>query len=348
MVSLRMSFRRYLPVVLAVVLLMATSLAMADSESESCSPAAGLLLDDQDPKQQCADDTTSSSTWNTNTNNMFRPTLDEELTSADSKRAVNLEIFTRIASEYDLMTLALSFGWDGSWKRQLVAKVSEFVGAVDDDDDDEKRKINKRSSDLVFVDLACGTGEISTMIAEMFPGSQVTGIDLTPGMIDVAKKNQQQNRPGNKNNNIKFEVGDMTNLTVNGIQDDSVDVVTGGYAIRNAPELRVALKEIHRILKPGGVAAFLDFSRSSVPLLSDLGYWALKLWGGFWGLVRHGQPWVYGYIADSLQRYPNRHDLGTILEESGLTVTHRQLHMCGLLETVHLRKKKQEEEEAVN
>lgn len=252
-----------------------------------------------------------------------RPSLDDELTSPDSKRALNLEIFSRIAGEYDLMTQALSLGNDGGWKRTMLAKVSEFLGP------------EKTSSDIVCVDLACGTGEISMLVAKTFPASSVRGIDLTPNMIELAK----QNAEGKGYGDIKFEVGDMTNLTVNGIKDNSVDVVTGGYAIRNAPDLRVALKEIHRIIKPGGRAAFLDFSRSANPILSFGGYWALKVWGGFWGLVRHGSPWIYGYIADSLERYPNRKGLGEVLEESGFIVTHRQLHMFGLLETVHLQKK---------
>ena len=102
-----------------------------------------------------------------------------------------------------------------------------------------------------------------------------------------------------------------------------------------------ALKEIHRVLKPGGRAAFLDFSRSHVPILSKMGYWALKIWGGFWGTVMHGKPWVYGYIADSLESYPDRKELAIQMDKAGLTVTHRRLHMFGLLETVHLQKKEE-------
>ncbi|CAB9529645.1 biosynthesis C-methyltransferase UbiE [Seminavis robusta] len=282
-----------------LMLLLSLQHVAAGAEAQTCSATDGAV---------CADDEA-----------MLRPNMMDEVSSPDSKRALNKLIFTRIAKEYDFMTAALSFGLDGSWKRQMLAKISEFLA------DSEPPTL--------CVDLACGTGEISLLVSKTFPGAKVRGIDLTPGMIEIAKEHEKTNP------NVKFEVGDMTNLTFNGIEDNSVDVITGGYAIRNAPDLRVALKEIHRMLKPGGIAAFLDFSRSSKPILSTMGYWALKVHGSFWGLVMHGKPWVYGYIADSLKKYPDRASLAVVMEEEGLAVTHRQLHMFGLLETVHLKKK---------
>lgn len=274
--------------------------------------------------------------------------MDEITASPDSKRALDLEIFTQIAREYDFMTKFLSLGLDASWKRRLVDTVFENYAsavAVDSKEDDWHD-----DAVLMCVDLACGTGEITHLVAtrasqyahDANKAVYVKGIDLTPEMIEVAKHNY----PTYEYPAISFQVGDMNNLAMNGLKDNSVDILTGGYAIRNAPDLRVALREIHPILKPRvGVAAFLDFSRSSSPLYSNVGYYALKIWGGFWGLLRHGKPWVYGYIADSLEQFPDRESLTQVLHEEGLEIVHRDLHLLlGLCETIHLKKNVAEEE----
>ena len=105
---------------------------------------------------------------------------------------------------------------------------------------------------------------------------------------------------------------------------DRVDIVTGAYALRNAPDLRRALEEVRRILAPGGVAAFLDFARPSAPALAALQHRLLSTLCGFWGLVLHGNPEIHGrYIAASLAPYaPMGHALalgvvGLVLSAAG-------------------------------
>jgi len=239
-----------------------------------------------------------------------RPDLDSEIASPETKKSLNLELFSQIAKEYDFITRALSFGQDAGWKRDLLKRLPAVEKPV-------------------CVDLACGTGDISMMLADKHPDGTVTGIDLTPEMVEIANR-----RNDGKYANATFEVGDMCNLEA--IPDGSVDIVTGGYAIRNAPDLEVALKEIYRILKPGGHAAFLDFSRSPNGLLSQGSFITLKIWGGFWGLVLHGKPYVYGYIANSLKSFPNRQDLGNLMQRVGFIFDTRRQYMGGMMETNHI------------
>lgn len=61
-------------------------------------------------------------------------------------------------------------------------------------------------------------------------------------------------------------------------------------------------------------------------------------------MLRHGKPWVYGYIADSLEQFPDRESLIQVLHEEGLEIVHRDLHLLGLCETIHLKKNVAEEE----
>ena len=103
------------------------------------------------------------------------------------------------------------------------------------------------------LDLACGTGDVCFLLAERFSNAGIEGLDLTREMLDIAER---RNQFGDR---VNFVQGDICNLPQ---ASDSKDLITGSYAWRNAPDLLKMLQEIHRVLKPGGVVAFLDFSKS--------------------------------------------------------------------------------------
>ncbi len=234
--------------------------------------------------------------------------LDEHLRVPELKRAYNERLFTRVAGKYGFVTSALSLGRDQAWKKRLVSALPETTHPV-------------------CVDLACGTGDITALLAERYPAGQVHGVDLTPAMLELARSRCLAG--------VEFSRQDMCRLS---FRDESVDIVTGGYALRNAPDLQDALAEIRRILKPGGTAAFLDFSKPAATVPGALGYLVLKGWGSFWGLVLHRNPEVYAYIAETLRRYPDRVALHRIFGKTGLEVVSSHLLYLGMLEVVLLRK----------
>ena len=240
---------------------------------------------------------------------VFRPSLGDELDQPDRKRELNHEIFTRIAKEYDRICKLLSFGRDLKWKQKMVRLLPD-----------------KKAPHCI--DLAAGTGDVSFYLGERYPGGTVVGIDLTEKMIEVANGR-------NKLANVSFEIGDMAALEV---ADASADIVTGGYALRNAPVLREAIGEVRRILKPDGVAAFLDFSKPKNKLGQLFNVASLKFWASLWGLVLHRKPWVYGYIADSLHKFPDRVELERIFVEEGFEVVERKLHFFGVMEKLLVRR----------
>src|SRR5262249_29260262 len=133
-----------------------------------------------------------------------------------------------------------------------------------------------------------------------------------------------------------FSNQDMGSLDV---PSESVDIVTGGYALRNAPDLGTTIDEISRILKPGGVAAFLDFSKPGGKIPQKIEYWVLKIWTGLWGTLLHRNHEVYSYIAESLQRYPDRSHLREILRDKGFSVTYSRLFFGGITELLIAQKK---------
>lgn len=219
-------------------------------------------------------------------------TLDavEHLGSSDGKRHFNACHFTESAPRYDIATRGLSLGRDASWKRALIASLPEVENPV-------------------CLDLACGTGDVAFQLADRYREGTVHAIDLTPAMIELAKRRDEGGR-------IRFRVGDMADLA---FADGSIDLVTGSYAIRNAPDLGEALREIHRVLKPGGRAAFLDFSKPRGRLAQACQYHLLRWWGGFWGLVLHGNPRIHGYISASLRDFPDDEALVDLFESLQFT-----------------------------
>ena len=160
----------------------------------------------------------------------------------------------------------MSLGRDAAWKRALVGALPDLPAPV-------------------CVDLACGTGDVAFLLSGRYPGGDVTGLDLSPPMLAVAQER-------NRFTNVRFKRGDLCDLP---FPDGSADVVTGSYALRNAPDLREAVAEVRRVLSPGGVAAFLDFSNPDRSSLRYPQYLLLRSWCGLWGFLLHGTPEIHGW-----------------------------------------------------
>lgn len=237
-------------------------------------------------------------------------TLAEQISTPAFKKQFNLDLFTRVAHEYDLATRMMSLGGDARWKQMLVEALPDHTAPH-------------------CVDVACGTGDVTLELARRYPDGNIIGLDLTPAMIDVAKAR------ATGSHNVQFRVTDMCKT---GLPDSSVDMVTGSYALRNAPTLTDALAEIHRILKPGGTAAFLDFSKSPNKFLQAIQLPVLKTWGAFWGIVVHGRP-EHAYIAESLRLFPDIHEFQRQLEASGFQIQRSRLFYLGTLQLTVLRRR---------
>ena len=238
----------------------------------------------------------------------FRLKAREGLDVPERKRAYNELHFAEAASRYDLATRTMSLGRDAAWKRALVAALPDFPAPV-------------------CVDLACGTGDVAFLLAGRYPGGVVTGVDLSAPMLAIARER-------NRFTNVRFVRGDLCGLP---FPDGSVDVVTGSYALRNAPDLRKAVAEVHRVLSPGGVAAFLDFSNPERSSLRFLQYHLLRRWCGLWGLLLHGTPEIHGYVAESLREFPDRNRLRGIFRENRFEVLAERRFFLGITGLVLLR-----------
>jgi len=237
----------------------------------------------------------------------FDPRAD--FASPERKQQVTRDVFARLAPAYDRFTPGLSFWRDRAWKRQLVAALPS-------------------PAQPACLDLACGTGDLCFLLAQRFPTSRILGTDITDAMLELA-------RTRNHSAQVEFANADMMHTR---LPAASFDLITGGYALRNAPDLNGALAEIARLLKPGGAAAFLDFSNPPQPLLRKLYRFLLQLWTSLWGLALYGNPKLFTYITASLNAYPDRVELRRRFAAHGMSTIGSRLHMFGLLETIFVQK----------
>jgi len=234
----------------------------------------------------------------------------DHLLVPERKKLYNERHFSEAASRYDLATRGMSLGRDAAWKRCLVGALPAWPSPS-------------------CADLACGTGDVTFLLAEKYPGGRVVGLDLAEPMLEVARKR-------NRHGNVRFTRQDLCGTD---FAAESFDIVTGSYALRNAPDLGRAFEEVRRILKPGGVAAFLDFAKPANPFLQALQYRLLSTWCGLWGFLLHRTPEIHGYIAESLKTFPDRVRLRELLFEWDFDLTRSRLFYLGILELIILRKR---------
>jgi len=233
----------------------------------------------------------------------------EWLDTPDRKRAFNAAHFAVAAARYDVATIAMSFGMDRRWKCHLVAGLPTLAQPC-------------------CLDLACGTGDLSRMLADRYPCGQIIGIDLSQEMLELAAvKGGPQH--------LSYLRGDMHALPV---ASGSCDLVTGSYALRNAPDLDFALAEISRVLRPGGHAVFLDFSKAVSPKRQFWQYHLLRFWCGLWGRLLSGSWEVHSYIAESLRKFPDGDELVRLMRRHDLVPLGQKRFFSGMLQLLKLRR----------
>lgn len=236
--------------------------------------------------------------------------LADAIATPDGKRTYVRRLFATIADRYDLITVLLSYGQDRRWKRRLVAMAAPRPGAR-------------------AVDLATGTGDIAFQLADA--GATVVGVDVTRRMIELAHAKIPAARRA-----PSFLVGDMVALP---LASASFDLATAGYGLRNVPDLRVAIAEIHRVLKSGGTALSLDFNRPANPIVRAVYLAYLNLTGAILGWALHRDPDTYRYIPASIRNYPGAAGVARMFEAQGFDSVRYQRVLGGLM-TIHTARKK--------
>ncbi len=236
-------------------------------------------------------------------------TLRSAIATPEGKRRYVRRLFATIADRYDFITGFLSYGQDRRWKRRLI------------------RLADLRSSDRVL-DLACGTGDI---LFEAAPHVlRTVGLDVTHRMVELA-----QERAGGVRPIPSFVTADMLGLP---FEAGRFDVVTTGYGLRNVPDLDQALREIHRVLAPGGRLLSLDFNRPRNALVRSVYLVYLTIVGAALGFALHRDPDTYRYIPESIRNYAGAEGVASLMEALGF-IDVRVVPVLGGLMAIHFAKR---------
>ena len=193
-------------------------------------------------------------------------------------RKVN-DLFARIARRYDFLNDLQSFGLHRWWKRRVVALARAVPGAR-------------------ALDLCCGTGDLAFALARR--GAETTGLDFSAEMLGVAGERLKQCPPG-AGPPPQFVQGDAQQLP---FADDTFDIVTMGYGLRNLTRWERGLEEMVRVARPGGRIIVLDFGKPPNALWRAVYFTHLKISVPLIGLLFCGNAQAYAYILESLKHYP--------------------------------------------
>lgn len=209
-------------------------------------------------------------------------------------------MFDSIAGDYDALNHILSLDVDKIWRKKALKQIVDAPAPVQ------------------VLDLACGTGDFSIAIAKALTGGHVTGVDLSEGMLAVMREKVDK---AELNGMISIEEGDGENLR---FPDNTFDRVTIAFGIRNFEDRPKGLREMLRVLKPGGRLVILELSRPENKVIRwfyDLYF--LHILPKIGGKVS-GDKAAYAYLPASVAAFPGKKEFTATMRKAGFrTVTHK-------------------------
>ncbi len=202
-------------------------------------------------------------------------------------------IFAQIADRYEAFNALSSMGTYRLWLNKLVDAAN--IGPAD-----------------AVLDVAGGTGDVTFAVARAKKPAVIVCSDLVPEMLEVAKRHAADGAACGVP--VHFDVVDAQDIPYD---DDTFDAVTMAYGLRNMPEREKALREILRVLRPGGQLACLDFSTPPNPAWNALYGVYLRHVVPFWGKVVTGDASGFVYLARSIRAFPDQQGVADMMRDAG-------------------------------
>ena len=206
------------------------------------------------------------------------------------------KLFSAVARRYDFLNSLLSLRLDKSWRRETV-------------------KVSQVSSTSRVLDVCTGTGELALAYADNI-GTEgyVLGSDFCYEMLAVGKQKVQ--KKGQSNEFIPIEADTLTLPFL----DNSFDIVSVGFGIRNVSDLELGIKEMTRVAVPGGKIVILEFTQPNNAFFRGLYYFYFTKILPFVGnVISRNEEDAYGYLPRSVLQFPDCDALKMVMEQSGLT-----------------------------
>lgn len=221
-------------------------------------------------------------------------------------------MFDKISHKYDFLNHFLSLGIDILWRKKAVRLLKPFAPKI-------------------MLDIATGTGDFAIECLSLNP-DKITGIDISNGMLEVGR--QKLNKRA-LNNKIELLLGDSEKLNFN---DAAFDAITVAFGVRNFEHLEKGLSEMCRVLKPGGVAAILEFSKpKAFPLKQLYNFYFLSILPALGKKISKDAA-AYTYLPESVQAFPDGNNMVRIIRSCGFKEVNTY-SLTGGIATIYLSKK---------
>ncbi len=214
-----------------------------------------------------------------------------------NKKEQVADMFNSIAYRYDFMNRFLSAGIDVWWRKKAISQLKELA----------PKKI---------LDVATGTGDVAILTYRMLQPEKITGIDISEGMLELGRKKIEKLGLASQ---IVLQKGDSEVIR---FEDNQFDAITVAFGVRNFQNLEKGLKEMYRVLQPGGKLVVLEFSKSKNGVLSVLFNFYMNVVTPAIGKLFAKNKNAYQYLNDSVQAFPEGQTFLTIMHETGFTQTY--------------------------
>lgn len=225
------------------------------------------------------------------------------------------QVFEKIYDRYDHMNSIISFQRHIKWRKDVMKRMD----------------VKKESKAL---DVCCGTGDWSFSLSEAVgPKGEVVGLDFSNNMLSVAKERQKEHSLSN----LTFLQGNAMELP---FEDDYFDYVTVGFGLRNVPDYLQVLKEMQRVVKPGGLVVCLETSQPTGKLFRKLYYFYFKNIMPLFGKLFAKSYQEYVWLHESAKDFPGKEALKNLFEDAGLENVEIKAYTGGVA-AMHLGEKQE-------
>lgn len=240
------------------------------------------------------------------------PTVSNQKNAPDSDHARRVrEMFAGIAARYDLLNHLLSGNTDKRWRRLVARRLQDALSG----------------EGARALDVACGTGDLSLALAATAKSARIIGADFCRPMLEIAARKRTADPAS-----LAFIEADALKLP---FDDQSFDAVSIAFGLRNLASVEGGLKELRRVLKPGGRAAILEFSSPVVPGFRTLfRFYFTRVLPPIGGFIS-GSRGAYSYLPDSVARFPDQKELARLMREVGFEEIEYQ-NLTGGIAALHM------------
>lgn len=201
-------------------------------------------------------------------------------------------VFQNISGKYDRLNNIISFEQHKTWRKRVMKEMNVKPGSK-------------------ALDVCCGTADWSISLSKAVgPNGEVTGVDFSENMLEVGKEKTKDM------DNIKLVHGDAMNLP---FEDNEFDYVTIGFGLRNVPDYLATLKELNRVLKPGGMVVCLETSQPTTPVFKQLYKLYFKFVMPIFGKIFAKSKDEYEWLQQSTFDFPGKEKLKRLFIQAGFS-----------------------------